>query len=350
VKDWKITLLPSGASLRDVIISLNTSSLQIALLVNEAQKLVGILSDGDIRRAILQGASLDISALSIANTKPTTASSNATKQELLGLMRRKTLHQIPLLDEHGIVTNLITLDELTGIFLRPNWVVLMAGGEGTRLRPLTEHCPKPLLRIGEKPILEKIIENFAEQGFRKFFISINYLAESIKKYFGDGKSLGVTIIYLHEKSKLGTAGSLSLLPEQPKDPLFVMNADLLTDLEFSKPLDVHMANDAYATMVIREFEYQIPYGIVESKNNQLISLQEKPIKQYHMSTGIYILSPQSLTMIPQNIYFDMTTLFQNATAKGHNVMTYLTKSYWLDIGRVDEFEKAQKDWLRGPLI
>lgn len=349
MKDWKITLLPSNATLRDAIMNIDKSGLQLALLINETNQLIGILSDGDIRRAILHGHSLEIAALSVANTKPITAAANATKQELLGVMRKRTLHQIPLVNERGQVTNLITLDELTGIFSRPNWVVLMAGGEGTRLRPLTEHCPKPLLRIGNKPILENIIENFAEQGFRKFFISINYLAESIKNYFGDGKALGVDIVYLHEESKLGTAGGVSLLPEKPKEPIIVMNADLLTDLQFNKPLEFHQAHNSFATMIIREFEYQIPYGVVEVNDHQLLGLQEKPIKRYYMSTGIYVLSPEAVEHIPAKTYFDMTTLFESALKTGNRVVTYLTKDYWLDIGRFEEFEKAQRDWPPGVL-
>ena len=347
MKSWKTTLLPSNATLRDVIVSIDKSGLQIALLINDANELMGILSDGDIRRAILQGHSLEIPALTVANTNPITAPSEATKQELLGLMRKKTLHQIPLVDEKRHVTNLMTLDELTGIFALPNWVALMAGGEGTRLRPLTENCPKPLLRIGNKPILENIIENFAEQGFRKFFISINYLADSIRKHFGDGKSLGVDIVYLHEESKQGTAGGLSLLPEKPKDPVIVMNADLLTDLQFNQPLDFHTSHNAFATMVIREFEYQVPYGVVEINNHQLLNLQEKPVKRYFMSAGIYILSPEAIAKIPSKTYFDMTTLFENAITNGDTALTYLTKDYWLDIGRFEEFEKAQRDWPSG---
>jgi signal-transduction protein with cAMP-binding, CBS, and nucleotidyltransferase domain len=185
MKDWKEVLISANATLRDALVSIDASALQMSIIIKDDGQLLGVINDGDIRRAILKGCSLDSTALDIANTNPITATSTASQQELLALMRRKVVHQIPLVDEENRVVGLTTLDELTGIFERPNWVILMAGGEGTRLRPLTADCPKPLLRIGNKPILENIIENFTEQGFRHFYISVNYLADAIKDHFGD---------------------------------------------------------------------------------------------------------------------------------------------------------------------
>lgn len=349
MKDWKEALIPINATLKDALISIEVSALQMSILVHDDGRLLGVISDGDIRRAILKGYPLDAPALDIANTQPITALATASNQELLGLMRRKTVHQIPLIDEEHRITGLMTLDELTGIFERPNWVILMAGGEGTRLRPLTEACPKPLLRIGNKPILENIIENFAKQGFRYFFISVNYLAGEIKKHFGDGRSLGVDITYLHEKNKLGTAGSLSILPSIPKEPLIVMNGDLLTTVRFDHLLNHHIDQKAMATMAVREFEYQIPYGVVETKDKQLIRIDEKPIKKHYVNAGIYVLSPEVIHSIPKEEYIDMTTLFEHVLTTSTNVSTYPLQEYWLDIGRIDEFERAQKDWTSGDL-
>lgn len=349
MKDWKEALIPINATLKDALISIEVSALQMSILAHDDGRLLGVISDGDIRRAILKGYPLDAPALDIANTQPITALATASNQELLGLMRRKTVHQIPLIDEEHRITGLMTLDELTGIFERPNWVILMAGGEGTRLRPLTEACPKPLLRIGNKPILENIIENFAKQGFRYFFISVNYLAGEIKKHFGDGRSLGVDITYLHEKNKLGTAGSLSILPSIPKEPLIVMNGDLLTTVRFDHLLNHHIDQKAMATMAVREFEYQIPYGVVETKDKQLIRIDEKPIKKHYVNAGIYVLSPEVIHSIPKEEYIDMTTLFEHVLTTSTNVSTYPLQEYWLDIGRIDEFERAQKDWTSGDL-
>lgn len=347
MKDWKEVLISANATLRDALISIDASALQMSIIVQDDGQLLGVINDGDIRRAILKGCSLDSTALDIANNNPITAPSTASQQELLGLMRRKVVHQIPLIDEENRVAGLTTLDELTGIFERPNWVILMAGGEGTRLRPLTETCPKPLLRIGNKPILENIIENFTEQGFRHFYISVNYLADAIKDHFGDGRKFGVNIEYLHEKNRLGTAGGLSILPTIPTDPVIVMNGDLLTNVRFDEMLNYHIDQKAMATMAVREYEYQIPYGVVDIKNNMLIRIDEKPVKKHYVSAGIYVLSPEAIGAIPKDKYFDMTTLFENVLKVTPNVASYTLQEYWLDIGRIEEFERAQKDWTAG---
>lgn len=350
MKDWKEVLIPANATLRDALVSIDASAMQMAILVQEDGQLLAVINDGDIRRAILKGYALESPAINMANTTPITALATASKQELLGLMRRKTVHQIPLIDEENRVAGLITLDELTGIFERPNWVILMAGGEGTRLRPLTEACPKPLLKVGNKPILENIIENFTEQGFRHFYISVNYLADAIKSHFGDGRALGVSIEYLHEKNRLGTAGGLSILPTVPADPVIVMNGDLLTNVRFDEMLNFHIDQKAMATMAVREFEYQIPYGVVDIKDNKLIGINEKPIKKHYVSAGIYVLSPEVINVIPKEEYYDMTTLFENILQASPSVATYPLQEYWLDIGRMEEFERAQRDWTEGVCI
>ncbi|MFI4918660.1 MAG: nucleotidyltransferase family protein [Legionellales bacterium] len=347
MRDWKEVLTPANATLRDAMVRIDVSALQMAIMVHHDGQLLGVISDGDIRRALLTGRTLDSPALDIANTNPITAPTSTSKQELLGLMRRKTVHQIPLIDEENRVAGLTTLDELTGIFERPNWVILMAGGEGSRLRPLTDACPKPLLRIGSKPILETIIENFAEQGFRQFYISVNYLADAIKAHFGNGQALGVNIEYLHEKNKLGTAGGLSILPGTPTEPLIVMNGDVLTNARFDNMLNYHIDQKAMATMAVREFEYQIPYGVVDIKDNRLMRVDEKPIKKHYVSAGIYVLSPEAISTIPKEEYFDMTTLFEDILSSTPKVSTYPLREYWLDIGRIEEFEKAQQDWTEG---
>jgi dTDP-glucose pyrophosphorylase len=347
MKDWKEVLISANATLRDALISIDASALQMSIIVKEDGQLLGVINDGDIRRAILKGCSLDSPALDIANTNPITAPSTASPQELLGLMRRKVVHQIPLIDEENRVAGLTTLDELTGIFERPNWVILMAGGEGSRLRPLTQDCPKPLLRIGNKPILENIIENFTEQGFRHFYISVNYLADAIKEHFGDGRKFGVNIEYLHEKNRLGTAGGLSILPTTPTEPVIVMNGDLLTNVRFDKMLNYHIDQNATATMAVREYTYQIPYGVVDIKNNMLLRIDEKPVKKHYVSAGIYVLSPEAISAIPKDQYFDMTTLFEKVLKITPNVASYILQEYWLDIGRIEEFERAQKDWTEG---
>jgi NDP-sugar pyrophosphorylase family protein len=230
----------------------------------------------------------------------------------------------------------VTLDDLIGAVERPNWVVLMAGGLGTRLRPLTEDCPKPMLPVGGKPILESILESFVEQGFRRFFFSVNYKAEMVQDHFGDGSRWGVRIDYLHEDRRLGTAGALSLLDDRPDAPLVVMNGDLLTRASFDKLLDFHYAQSATATMTVRDYDFQVPYGVVKIDGTQIVSIEEKPVQKFFVSAGIYVLSPS---------VFDMPSLFSRLINEGQKVAAYPLKEYWLDIGRIEEFERAQREWI-----
>jgi dTDP-glucose pyrophosphorylase len=344
VSDWKKIVVTPGTALRDAIALIDQSSLQVALVVRVDGKLAGVLTDGDIRRAILRGDSLGIPVDQVMNVQATSISVQASREEMLSLMRRHAFHHLPLVDEADRVVGLVTLDDLVGAVRRPNWVVLMAGGLGTRLHPLTKHTPKPLLAIRDKPILETILESFVEQGFNRFFISVNYKAEMIRDYFGDGSRWGVDLEYLHETSRLGTAGALSLLPSTPSAPIIVMNGDLLTKVSFDSLLSFHAERGALATMAVREFEYQVPYGVVSLNGTEIISIEEKPSQRYFVSAGIYALSPEVLHHLPAESLFDMPTLFEKLIALGKKTAAYPLREYWLDIGRLEEFEKAQKDW------
>ncbi|OAS90752.1 alcohol dehydrogenase [Achromobacter xylosoxidans] len=347
MKDWKKVAVALETPLRDAIALIDSTGLQLALVLDAQGRLKGILSDGDIRRAVLRGCDLATPTQEVMNPNPTTAPHSATSSELLALMRRKVLHHVPLVDEQGRVVDLATLDALTGVLEHPNWVVLMAGGLGSRLRPLTETCPKPMLPVGGKPILESILESFAEQGFRKFFLSVNYLAESIREYFGDGSKWGVQIEYLHEDKRLGTAGALSLLSNRPNAPILVMNGDLLTRVRFDNMLKFHNEHSSLATMAVREYDFQIPYGVVRTDGIHISSIEEKPVQRYFVNAGIYALSPEVFEHIPNNTYFDMPTLFERILASGNTTSAYPVREYWLDIGRLEEFERAQREWGNG---
>ena len=263
---------------------------------------------------------------------------------MLALMRRKGIHHLPLVDEIGLVVGLATSDELTGAAERPNWVVLMAGGLGTRLQPLTDECPKPLLAVGGKPILETILESFAEQGFKRIFLSVNYKAEMIRNHFGAGGRWGVQVEYLHEGPRLGTAGALSLLPERPTVPIVVMNGDLLTRPNFDNFLQFHIAQGATATMAVREYDFQVPYGVVQLDGTRIEAIEEKPVQKFFVNAGIYALSPEALDHLPAETFFDMPTLFEHLIVTGKTTAAYPLREYWLDIGRLDEFERAQREW------
>lgn len=345
MKNFRNVIVGLQTTLHDAIARIDNSGLQIAVVLHEDGTLAGILSDGDVRRAILRNCDMSTPVENIMNRNPTTASVSTPKSEIMALMRRKALHHIPLLDENLRMVDLATLDGLTGIVERPNWVVIMAGGLGTRLRPLTENCPKPMLHVGGKPILENIIENFVEQGFRHFYISVNYMAEVIKDHFGDGSKHGADIRYLHESKRLGTAGALSLLPSQPSAPILVMNGDLLTRLHFDQMLQFHEEHEAMATMAVREYGFQVPYGVVNIDGTSIDSIDEKPMHRFFVNAGIYTLAPESLDHIPDDTYFDMPSLFEKLKANSQAISAYPLREYWLDVGRLEEFERAQSEWM-----
>ena len=344
MNDWKKVVVGPQTPLRAAIELIDASSLQVALVLDDAGGLLGVLTDGDVRRALLRGDSLDIAVSRVMNPHATTVPAGTSREEMLALMRRHAFHHLPMVDEGGRPVGLATLDELIGASRKPNPVVLMAGGLGTRLHPLTQDIPKPLLAVSGKPILETILESFIEQGFYRFHISVNYKAEMIVDHFGDGARWGVEITYLHETMRLGTAGALSLLTEKPSDPLIVMNGDLLTKVDFGSLLDFHREHKTGATMAVREYTHQVPYGVVRFDGTTVSSIEEKPVQSHFVSAGIYALSPQALAHLPRNVYFDMPELFERLIATGEGVSAYPLREYWLDIGRLEEFEQAQQEW------
>jgi len=344
VKDWKQVLLSPATPILEAIKIIDKSSLQIALVVDRQDHLLGTVTDGDVRRGLLKGIALDRPVSEVMNPSPTTARLNDGKENILSLMRTKDLRQIPVLDDTGIVVGVEFLDELIQIRKRENRVVLMAGGVGSRLRPLTDECPKPLIKVGSKPILETILENFIEYGFRRFTLSVNYKAEMLKDYFGDGSRWGVEITYLHEDKALGTVGPLGLLVEKPDHPIIVMNGDLLTKVNFQQLLDFHQEHGAHATMCVREYTFQIPYGVAKMEKHRLVDIVEKPVQQYFVSAGIYVLEPKTLDLIPRDAYFDMPDLFKQLIAERMEVATFPIREYWLDIGRMEDLERAKGEY------
>jgi dTDP-glucose pyrophosphorylase len=346
--NWKDVIVSPETPLADAIAKVDASGLQVALVLAPDDSLLGILTDGNIRRAILAGKGLQVPVSEVMNPQPTAVPASTLRDEMLALMRRMTIHHLPLIDDAGRVVGLVTLDELIGASERPNWVVLMAGGLGTRLQPLTDECPKPLLAVGGKPILETILESFAEQGFKRIFLSINYKAEMIRNHFGAGDRWGVQVEYLHESIRLGTAGALSLLPEMPTAPIIVMNGDLLTRTIFDNLLQFHQAQGAAATMAVREYDFQVPYGVVSLNGVRIEAIEEKPVQKFFVNAGIYALSPDVLEHLPAETFFDMPTLFEHLIAAGKTTAAYPLREYWLDIGRLEEFERAQREWV-GPI-
>jgi dTDP-glucose pyrophosphorylase len=342
--NWKDLSVGPNQSIRDALAVIDEGGIQIALVTDANARLKGVVTDGDIRRGILQGLDLDAPVTAVMNEDPVTARRQEDRQQLIDTMQSRRIHQIPLVDDKGYLAGIVALDDLLRPTARPNPVVLMAGGLGTRLRPLTNECPKPLLEVGDKPILETIIEGFRSHGFHRFYLSVNYKADMIEDYFGDGSTWGADITYVHEDKRLGTAGPLSLLPERPDETLIVMNGDLLTTLNFAHLLDFHHEQDSAATMCVREYEVQVPYGVVETNDQQMVGLDEKPVHRHFVNAGIYVLEPHTLDCVPANAFFDMPDLFEALIERGETASVFPVREYWQDVGQKDDFHRANGEY------
>ena len=344
MKRWEEILVLPQTSLREAAQILDANALQIVLVVDEDRRLLGTITDGDIRRGILKGIALTEPVRGVMNPKPSVARVEDSRDSILVEMKRKTLHHMPLVDGGGRVIGLDTLDELINPQIKKNRVVLMAGGLGSRLRPLTNDCPKPMLKVGGKPLLETILENFIEHGFRHFYISVNYMSEVVKTYFGDGSRWGVEINYLQEDQRLGTAGALSLLPEKPVEPLIVMNGDLLTKVNFGQLIGFHAEHNAQATMCVREYDFQVPYGVVKIDNHRITGIDEKPTQRFFVNAGIYVLDPGTLDLISPNTFFDMPSLIEKLIEQKDETVVFPIREYWLDIGHLADYERANGEF------
>lgn len=339
-------LLEPSATILEALEIINKEALRVALVIDKEQHLVGVVTDGDIRRGLLNNLSLNDAIALVMNTNPTVAEVGAERETLIDLMESKGVLSIPLLKD-GKVVGLETLHGALSKNKYQNPVFIMAGGFGTRLRPLTDTCPKPMLKVGDKPILETVVKSFIKAGFSNFYISTHYMPEQIHQHFGDGSNLGVNISYVHEDSPLGTGGALGLLPEDmPRDlPLIMINGDVLTKVDFQRLLNFHIENDADATMCVREYDYQIPYGVINGEGNQITSMVEKPVQRFFVNAGIYVVSPRVIQSVEKNQNIDMPTLLEQHMKERQKVLMFPIHEYWLDIGRMDDFKRAQVDIL-----
>lgn len=341
---WQDILMAPTRTLRDALEVINEQASQVVLVVDEENHLLGVVTDGDIRRALLKNLGLEVVLSEIMNLSPITAQRGTSKDQLIELMERKSILSVPLLDKGKVVG----LEMLKHFLSKPKYdnpVFLMAGGFGTRLRPLTDNCPKPMLEIGNKPILETVLNSFVKAGFRNFYISTHYMPELILNHFGDGSKWGVTIEYIHEDKPLGTGGALGLLPNDVSQelPLILMNGDVLTKVDFTRLLEFHCDNSADATICVREYEYQIPYGVISGEGNRITEMVEKPIQRFFVNAGIYVLSPSVVNAVPRDLNIDMPTILEQQIALQKDVLMFPIHEYWLDIGRMDDFNRAQVD-------
>lgn len=345
MKQWESTLIDLGTPLEEAIATLDREALRIVMVVNAERRLLGILTDGDVRRALLKHLPLDTLVEAVMCTTPLTATRAWSKERTLAVLEQHQLLQIPVVDEENRVIGLETLHGLLNKRRLDNPVFLMAGGFGTRLRPLTHNCPKPLLKVGEKPILELILDSFINAGFHRFFISTHYMPEMIKNHFGDGSRWGVSIRYVHEEEPLGTGGALGLLPHDEIDlPLFMMNGDLLTTLNFQNLLEFHQSHSGVATMCVREYEHTVPYGVIQCEGHRILSMIEKPVHRFFINAGIYLLSPDMVKAVVPGTRIDMPTLLEQQIAANMDVNMFPVHEYWLDIGRMEDFQRAQQEF------
>lgn len=342
--NWKNIFLSPSDTLKKAIQVLDDEALRIVLVVNDKKQLLGTVTDGDVRRALIRGSNMDTLLSDMMYAKPTVAPSGSSREELLKIMKNKDLLQIPLVEGDMTVVGLETISNLLDCSKLENTVFLMAGGIGKRLHPLTKDVPKPLLRVGQKPILETILEQFISFGFHNFYISTHYKAEMIKSYFGNGDQWKVNINYIHEDEPLGTAGALGLLPAISNNlPVIVMNGDVLTKVNFENLLSFHREQGGVATMCVREYDFQVPYGVVESNGSEVTSIIEKPVHRFFVNAGIYVLEQSFVRSVSENHAVDMTTLLNNEIKKSNKVNLFPVFEYWLDIGQKNEFFKAQDD-------
>lgn len=321
----------------DVLIALEQTGIGSLVIVDEGLSLLGLITDGDIRRALLNKVTC---IETIINKKPEAWQNTQSRQAGINHMKKIHRNILPVIDEQNKLVDVLCLDEISFDTIG-NPVVIMAGGLGTRLYPLTKETPKPMLPINGKPILERIIEKLILQGFQNFYISINYLGEQIKEYFQDGLKWDVSIKYIEETKRLGTAGALFQLRGMIKEPFVVMNGDIITDLDFRSFLKFHQENNSLSTMCLYKQVHQVPFGVVEFDNNfKIISMKEKPKNEYYVNMGIYVVSPEVIQYIPKNEYYDMPTLFQNLIDDKKNTKVFVFDGLWNDIGRVEDYKSA----------
>ena len=342
--EWKKTLISPDLQISKVIEVIDLNSQQIAIVTDEDGKLMGTVTDGDIRRGILKNISLSSPVRQIMNPDPITIPKMVDKKSIINILKANRIRHLPVIDETRHVIGVERLEEQLTASHNNSWVVIMAGGLGKRLRPLTDNCPKSMLKIGEKPLLQTTLEQLVRQGFTRFCISINYKSMQIKDYFGDGSKLEAEIRYIEEKKQMGTAGSLSLVPFNTQEPILVLNGDILTRLSFPQLIDFHREHQAKATIAVTTYDFQVPYGLIKANHDHLVGFEEKPVFSGFINAGIYMLNPEVLNCVPKNSYFDMNDLFKILLENKEPVCIFPIREYWTDIGEKKSFYLACKNY------
>jgi len=339
-------LISADVTVRDAMAAIDRGAVGIALVVDRGRRLEATITDGDVRRAILDGLGPDAPVAALLDRRPaghrtpSVARANTDRRELLGIMLSKTIRQVPVVDDDRRVVDVVLLSDLIDQEPFPDSAVVMAGGYGSRLRPLTDDVPKPMLDVGGRPVMERLIDQLHAAGIRRVNVTTHYKPEAISKHFGDGNGNGVEISYVHETEPLGTAGALGLM-DVPREPVLVINGDIITDLNLHAMFDFHRDQEADMTVAVKR--YQVPYGIVETRGVEIRRLAEKPALDFFINAGVYLLEPVAYEYIPGGERFDMTDLIQRMVDDGRRAVSFPIVEYWLDIGEPADYERARQD-------
>jgi dTDP-glucose pyrophosphorylase len=334
--------LHQSKRLVDAMRSLDESAAEIVLVTDGEDRLVGTITDGDIRRALLGGASLECPLLPHVQRQFTSVPAGTGRTEVIELMQARQIGQIPVVDGSGRLLGLHLLHELISRQPRPNWAIIMAGGKGTRLGPITENLPKPMVRIAGRPLLERLVLHLVGFGIQRIFLSINYLGHMVEAHFGRGERYGCRIQYLREQQPLGTGGALALLPEAPTAPVLVLNGDLLTQADVGAMFEFHDNGRFLATVAVKRYSHTVPYGCVEREGDRLVQLVEKPVLDRLVNAGVYVLNPEIIARVPRGLEMPMTTLLHDAMAQGDSIGAFEIVDDWLDVGNRDQLKLARE--------
>jgi dTDP-glucose pyrophosphorylase len=338
---WPKAILPVSSTVKEVCECLATVELQIVLIVDSNNFLVGTVNDGDVRRAMLGGLNLDSPIGGIIEKNPIVVSPEITRKAAFEIMLTHKIRQLPIVNENRQICGIHLWDRVAAPSKkRDNLMIIMAGGLGTRMRPHTEDCPKPLLPVAGKPMLQHIIERAKSNGFHNFVLAVHHLGHMIEDYFGNGEALLVQIDYVREQQPLGTVGALSLLRDRPSEAFVVTNGDVLTDINYGEILDFHYRHNAEATMAVRSHEWEHPFGVVQTSGVDIIGIQEKPVARSNINAGIYVLSPEVLSFVPAHERYDMPFLFELLRSMNKRCVAYPMHEPWLDVGRPDDYAAA----------
>jgi len=333
-------------SLKDALVSLERSGIKVCLVTDKKDRVLGTLSDGDIRKALLKGATLSTSVCDVMNRNYTYVEKKHSRSDVMDLMKAWKLTAIPILGPGKRIIGIHTLYGILGSETKPNRAIIMAGGKGERLKPITEHIPKPMVTVAGKPILERLILHLLSHGIKKITLAVNYKREIIEEYFGDGKQFGVEINYIREKIPMGTAGALSLFKDRGREPLIVMNGDLVTQFDITKMLERHSLSRNSLTVGVYKYLHTIPFGVLKMEEDEIISVAEKPLEWWFVNSGIYVIDPSLLSRVPKEAYFTMPQLIEHCLKSKKRVGGFEIEEEWLDVGKLTELEKARRGTAR----